>query len=379
MGASELRRRGKDASSRHGGQSSAKCDIGEEITTGSNEPRDVDVDFLTRQIIKEDHELDKRSTLFSKLKEVPGMVLFVPWLCMYQGICWVTRKLAKKASATASTEITPAAYEEMKQLWVIGACCFGIVILVQTSHIIFQISAKKRILGSLIFFITSAACTTYIAQARGWVVPVILSNGRELQLARYLEWMSTTVMMILTIHASGNSQNKTLVKSWKDTITCIAWDEAMLISGMLHSTYSDVPLIKYPSLVFSAACLLMVFRGVGKVIKDATRNATTEYERFSMKAIGYITFVTWTMLAMPQTLYHEGFMTWLQYEWISTCFDMLTKTVYAVTLLTGNFCILDVVQTIRAAQLKAEKRRGALQSTSSLTSPPPLLRARSEP
>jgi hypothetical protein len=120
-------------------------------------------------------------------------------------------------------------------------------------------------------------------------------------------------------------------------------------------------LIKYPSLVFSAACLLMVFRGVGKVIKDATRNATTEYERFSMKAIGYITFVTWTMLAMPQTLYHEGFMTWLQYEWISTCFDMLTKTVYAVTLLTGNFCILDVVQTIRAAQLKAEKRRGALQ------------------
>jgi hypothetical protein len=38
------------------------------------------------------------------------------------------------------------------------------VILVQTSHIIFQISAKKRILGSLIFFITSAACTTYIAQ-----------------------------------------------------------------------------------------------------------------------------------------------------------------------------------------------------------------------
>lgn len=36
--------------------------------------------------------------------------------------------------------------------------------------------------------------------------------------------------------------------------------------------------------------------------------------------------------------------------------DVLTKTVYAVTLLTGNFCILDVVQTLRVAQLKAENK-----------------------
>jgi signal transduction histidine kinase/ActR/RegA family two-component response regulator len=32
------------------------------------------------------------------------------------------------------------------------------------------------------------------------------------------------------------------------------------------------------------------------------------------------------------------------------------RTIYAVTLLTGNFCILDVVQTLRVAQLKAENR-----------------------
>jgi hypothetical protein len=35
-------------------------------------------------------------------------------------------------------------------------------------------------------------------------------NGCNTVAGRYLEWMSTTVMMILTIHASGNSQNKTL-------------------------------------------------------------------------------------------------------------------------------------------------------------------------
>lgn len=138
-------------------------------TAGSNEPRDADMAILTNKIVAEvcprrsragkrrdarslgnrltcirtcaqEHDLDKRNTILSKLKEIPGMVLFVPWFCMYQGVCkiprpfriycpaiqplsaterteikdsshslplpgWVTRKLAKKASA----QVIPAA------------------------------------------------------------------------------------------------------------------------------------------------------------------------------------------------------------------------------------------------------------------------------
>ena len=40
---------------------------------------------------------------------------------------------------------------------------------------------------------------------------------------------------------------------------------------------------------------------------------------------------------------------------VQTFVDILTKSVYTVTLLTGNFCILDTVAEVRIAQLQAEK------------------------
>ena len=178
--------------------------------------------------------MQDRSGIINKLKEIPGVVLYFPWLSMYLVICWITRKLAKRSSARAPTEFTPEEYAEMKGLWVTGAACFAIVVLVQSSHIIFQISAKKRMLGSNVFFITSVACTTYVAQSQDIIMPVIMRDGRELQLARYLEWMSTTVMMVLTIHATGNNRNKALVKDWKETIMALVYDEVMLVTGLLH-------------------------------------------------------------------------------------------------------------------------------------------------
>ena len=43
-----------------------------------------------------------------------------------------------------------------------------------------------------------------------------------------------------------------------------------------------------------------------------------------------------------------------QYETALTLIDVVSKSVYAVTLMTGNFCIMDVVQTLRMQQMKAE-------------------------
>jgi hypothetical protein len=35
----------------------------------------------------------------------------------------------------------------------------------------------------------------------------------------------------------------------------------------------------------------------------------------------------------------------------STLIDVCTKTVYVATLLTGNFCLMDVMQTLRLSQV----------------------------
>lgn len=298
------------------------------------------------------------ATILKTLKEIPGVCLFPFWLAMYACVCVITRKLSKRASCQGKTAtlFTSDEYAEMQQFWTLGAACFGVVVMVQTANIIFQISAKKRILGSLVFFINAVACSTYVAQARGWIVPVIDSKGREVQIARYLEWMSTTVMMLLTIHAVGNSMSSKLVRSWRQTLKVLALDEAMLILGLLHSIYYSIPVVGTLLELFSCICLLLVFQGVNRVVNESVARAATTYEINSMKAIGYMTYVQWTLMAIPHMLYTRGFVSWLVFEQMSTGLDLITKTVYAVTLLTGNFCILDVVQTLRVAQLKAENR-----------------------
>jgi bacteriorhodopsin len=65
--------------------------------------------------------------------------------------------------------------------------------------------------------------------------PVLDSSGEEIQISRYLEWAGTTTMMLLTISASGNTMNSSLVKSWSDTAKLLMWDELMILCGLLHS------------------------------------------------------------------------------------------------------------------------------------------------
>lgn len=42
--------------------------------------------ILTPVIVKE-IDMPLRTGMISTLKEIPGVLLFIPWFCMYQGIC----------------------------------------------------------------------------------------------------------------------------------------------------------------------------------------------------------------------------------------------------------------------------------------------------
>ena len=46
----------------------------------------------------------------------------------------------------------------------------------------------------------------------------------------------------------------------------------------------------------------------------------------------WITYIQWTIIAIPQIVYCEGYITWLQYEKICTLMDLFTKTVWTCEL-----------------------------------------------
>jgi len=297
------------------------------------------------------------STIAKSLMEIPGVVIFPVWLTLYFGVCAITKKLSHRASCKGkeSSEYSAEDLAVVKPVYQLATACFSVVILMQFSFMVFQISTKKRLLGSLVMFINMVACTTYLAHSFDWIYPIRDSRGKDVQIARYLEWMSTTVMMLLTISAVGNSMSTKLVRSWKDTLIILFYDEMMLICGLLHSlTYhtSWGWIFEYIAIIM----LAKVFLGVHKIVNESVNNAATTYEIYSMRALETLTYVFWIVIALPHCLYTRGLLTWLQFELAATIIDVLTKTVYAVTLLTGNFCILDVVQTLRVAQLRAENK-----------------------
>jgi signal transduction histidine kinase len=124
---------------------------------------------------------------------------------------------------------------------------------------------------------------------------------------------------------------------------------------LIHSLTADTK-DGFVFLLAACFCLLMVFKKMKAIVDNSIKKAATTYEIFSMTAILYLTFIFWTVIACPHILYFSGQITWIQYELSSTFIDVATKCVYAATLLTGNFCIMDVVQTLRVAQLKAENK-----------------------
>jgi len=73
-----------------------------------------------------------------------------------------------------------------------------------------------------------------------------------------------------------------------------------------------------------------------------------------MRGLEWCTYVCWLFFPAVHALYYTGQIDWLEYEVATTFIDVLTKAVYSVTLLTGNFCILDVISTLRIAQMQSQ-------------------------
>ena len=99
----------------------------------------------------------------------------------------------------------------------------------------------------------------------------------------------------------------------------------------------------------------MVYAGIHSTMKESRGRAATRYETQSLLALEWFTYVLWMAFPIIHFLYTYDYISWLQYEVGSTFIDVMAKAVYSVTLLMGNFCILDVVSTLRIAQMRADR------------------------
>ena len=248
---------------------------------------------------------------------------------------------------------TPEDLLRVKSVYMMAIACFSVVILMQISFVVFQISKKKRVMGSLVMYINLVAFVTYLAHVQGWMAPVRDHTGRDIQIERYIEWMSDTPMMLFVISAAGNTMKPAVVRSWRKTAFVMMCDEIMLLLGLFHSISGESTL-GWIAFWLSFCMMLVTFWGIRSIVEDSISEAGTSYEVFSMRGLEYCTYGLWAIFPVVHYAYHKAYIDWLQYETAMTFIDVVTKSSYAVMLLTGNFCIMDVVQTLRMVQMKAE-------------------------
>ena len=182
--------------------------------------------------------------LLSLCTEVPGLVLYVVWLVAFAGLCAGTQYLAhtcevtgprqNKVGVASTSDLSEQDRSRVLFVQALAAAIFGVGTWIQMSALLFQISAKKRQLSSLVAYVNLVSMSTYVATLCGWLPVLYGWNGHPLQM-RYVEWVSATPIMLLCLAALGGTMQDGLVQDWPLTSKTMFWDVFMVTMGLVQS------------------------------------------------------------------------------------------------------------------------------------------------
>eukprot|EP00960_Hanusia_phi_P005960 172304-Hanusia_phi.AAC.3 len=165
------------------------------------------------------------------LQDMPGVFLFILWLLVYAIFVYGLRMYSNACANTPSAETEFYTMKKSMFVKILAVFLFGICILMDLSGMLFQISAKKRTLNSLVLFINLVACTVYLSYVSG-LFPILHDmEGRQMFIERYFQWMNTTPCMLFVLHALGSSMEKELVISFSSLFRVLISDELMILTG----------------------------------------------------------------------------------------------------------------------------------------------------
>lgn len=294
-------------------------------------------------------------------EQVPGLALYGVWCVGFAGVCVGTHYLSQRCQANGLRDNALLQFEgftEQDQTRIVFVRClaaaiFGVGTWIQLSALLFQISAKKRQLSSLVAFVNLVSMTTYIAWLCGAISPVYGWNGLPLQM-RYVEWLSATPVMLLCLAALGSTMQDELVQDWSLVSYTVFWDVVMVNMGLMHSAVISKE-IGWAACACGVFAGCNVFYGVNRLTSQSVKNAATTHEVVSLRALEYFTYLLWAFFPIIHVSYKAGYIDSFQEEIAMAIMDIVAKQIYSVTLLTGNFCIMDVVSTLRLAQIQADR------------------------
>jgi len=280
----------------------------------------------------------------------PSTILLPVWAFVFTSLFLATKYLFKNYQIHVMVPERTHTLSATKLVEAIAVSLFGINGCLQLSATMFQRLPKKRQLNSLVLFINFVPFVTYVCSLVDLFPSFRNAKGLPAEYLHIFQWMFTTPTMIIIISALGTSMRKSLVFNWRMTLQCILWDEFMLINGLFISFVPDPYHWVFFGLAVFGFCNTIYC--IHKIVHYACKNAGTSFEVNSIKALETITWVLWSVFPLLECMELFGVISFHEHRVFRVLGDVFVKTVYSVSILSGNFCLLDTISELRLSQMR---------------------------
>ena len=147
-------------------------------------------------------------------------------------------------------------------------------------------------------YIDFVALTTYVSLSFNWFPDITDFDGAKIDWLHFFGWSFTTPAMIFLLGTLGTSMEDKLINNWPLVIRAIVLDECMLALGFASKVLSGH--LRWYLLATSFAVFALLCRAIGAIIADGLRSAGSLLDSRVLKALEWITYLTWSVFGILQ-------------------------------------------------------------------------------
>jgi len=285
----------------------------------------------------------------------PTIYLYAWFVSSLLGIWLVAREIQRAGLVPeVGEECGKTDAEEMTHMIALGA--FGILILVQTSGVVFKVTPKKKRLSELMVFVNLTSSSIF-ASGIAKVFPDFAGrDGSPTQFLRCWAWAHNSSTLVVVVAALGSgSRAKCLGDSmvdWTLVREALAYNASIFLSGSvaMWSGTSDLQMTGI-AFVTAASCEVKLFTLLNTIIKEGQKNVASAQEHQSLHAVQMMLYGMWSCFPMLVLLQITGILSYPRYEVLMCALDVFSQQSLCLTLLSGSFCLLETETPVHQIQL----------------------------
>jgi len=220
---------------------------------------------------------------------------------------------------------------------------FFVMFLIVSASRMTSNHAMKKHVTSLVLYVNSVACLTYIYKLTYGVPQLSTMRGAAPVMfpLRLVEWFFTTpiIISLLSCHLKRTKANLAIKRA------ALLSDWFMIISGFFEQRYAD-PLGAI-WLVASCVSFMVLMHNFSLLFKNVTSSLLYDVDRRTLRIVHHATIFVWSVFPIVRLSAVAGLIEQETEEILFTALDFGAKLIFTLSVLLINFTVFDNAVEVR--------------------------------